>query len=52
MAADLHARGRLAHLVGVMDDAHRQPQHPSLHRLEDRRVWLLELRWRGFASHL
>ncbi len=43
---------RRAHLVGVVDDAHRQPQHTALDRLQSRRVCLLELRWRCLSGHL
>ena len=35
MAADLHARAVRPHVVGVMDDRRRQPQHAPLHAVED-----------------
>ncbi len=34
VSADLHARRRVAHLVGVMDDGRREPQHPVLDRAQ------------------
>ena len=36
--ADLHARRRLADLVGVVDDRRRQPQHAVLDRVQRRQV--------------
>ena len=35
VAADLHARAVRAHVVGVVDDRRRQPQHALLHAVED-----------------
>ena len=35
VAADLHARAVRAHVVGVVDDRRRQPQHAPLHAVED-----------------
>ena len=35
VAADLHARAVRAHVVGVMDDRRREPQHAPLHAVED-----------------
>ena len=35
VAADLHARAVRAHVVGVVDDRGRQPQHALLHAVED-----------------
>ena len=35
VAADLHARAVRAHVVGVVDDRRREPQHAPLHAVED-----------------
>ena len=40
VAADLDARRRLAHAVGVVDDRRREPQHAALHLVEDLEVEL------------